>query len=271
MSSLLIVGTLWMACAADPDTDDSAANTMNDADSTGSPNIDDMQTTSSNDAGNEPGTESDSSGEAPVDDDTTGSNDDTDGSPAGDTDGSPDPSMSFFVTSTGSPDGGNLGGLDGADAICQGLADAVGADDKTWRAYLSTDTVNARERIGTGPWYNQAGQLVAQTVDELHADDTIFNGDPNLILDETGVNAPGNEHDVLTGSDPSGMALAGLNCDNWTSNDASLTENPQVGHSDIPGNPQFSPSWNSAHVSANCSATGLTERGGAGRLYCFAE
>jgi hypothetical protein len=183
-----------------------------------------------------------------------------------------DNEMSFFVTSVGSGEaGGNLGGLDGADATCERLAAAVGAGDKTWRAYLSTDTVNARDRIGDGPWFNQAGVLIASDVDELHADDTVFNGTPNLILDETGVVAPGPQHDILTGTLRDGTAAAGLNCANWTSNDAALTENPQVGHSDIPANPMFSPRWNEAHTSANCSQEGLAQRGGAGRLYCFAE
>jgi hypothetical protein len=183
-----------------------------------------------------------------------------------------DNEMSFFVTSEGSgADGGNLGGLDGADAICQGLAEAVDAGDKTWRAYLSTDTVAARDRIGSGPWYNQAGVLIAESVADLHAADTVFNGAPNLILDENGENAPGPEHDILTGTNADGTAAMGLNCANWTSSSADLTENPRVGHSDIPANTAFSPSWNAAHASANCSQAGLTLRGGAGRLYCFAE
>jgi hypothetical protein len=182
-----------------------------------------------------------------------------------------DTSMSFFVTSVGSgTNGGNLGGLDGADATCEQLAAAVGAGDKTWRAYLSTDTVNARERIGAGPWHNQAGTLIAESVADLHAADTVFNGAPNRILDENGQNAPGAQHDVLTGSNADGTTAAGLNCANWTSNAATLTENPRVGHSDIPANTMFSPSWNAAHASANCSQAGLTMRGGAGRLYCFA-
>jgi hypothetical protein len=179
--------------------------------------------------------------------------------------------MSFFVTSEGSGVlGGNLGGLEGADEICQGLADAAGAGDKTWRAYLSTDTVDAATRIGEGPWFNQAGVQIAASLDELHAAGTVFNGDPNLILDENGQNAPAAQHDILTGSNADGTAAVGLNCDNWTSDSADLTENPRVGHSDIPGNPMFSPSWNAAHEAANCSEDGLTQRGGNGRLYCFA-
>lgn len=182
-----------------------------------------------------------------------------------------DNEMSFFVTSEGSGElGGNLGGLEGADAICQRLAEAVGSN-RTWRAYLSTDTVDARDRIGDGPWFNQAGALIANDVEELHDENTVFNGNPNLILDENGVVAPVNEHDILTGTLADGTRAEGLNCNNWTSNDETLTQNPQVGHSDIPADPMFSPSWNSAHVSANCSQAGLTQRGGAGRLYCFAE
>jgi hypothetical protein len=179
--------------------------------------------------------------------------------------------MSFFVTSVGSgAAGGNLGGLEGADEMCQGLADAAGAGDKTWHAYLSTDTEDARDRIGSGPWFNQAGVQIAASLAELHAAGTVFNGSPNLILDENGVNAPGPEHDIPTGSNADGTAAVGLNCDNWTSSSAELTENPRVGHSDIPGDTRFSPSWNAAHESANCSQEGLTQRGGAGRLYCFA-
>lgn len=179
-------------------------------------------------------------------------------------------SLSFFVTSRGSGEaGGNLGGLEGADAMCQELAEAAGAGDRTWRAYLSTDTVDAISRIGAGPWFNAEGVEVASDIDDLVANG-ISNGDPQLILDETGEPAPANEHDILTGTDEDGTAAVGLNCDNWTSNSADLTENPRVGHSDIPGNPMFSPSWNAAHVSANCSEEGLRARGGAGRLYCFA-
>jgi hypothetical protein len=181
------------------------------------------------------------------------------------------PSLSFFVTSRGSgANGGNLGGLDGADQMCEMLASAVGAGSRTWRAYLSTDTVDAITRIGDGPWYNQAGTEVAGDVADLLANG-VSNGNPQLIVDETGAAAPGPEHDILTGTLADGTKATGLNCGNWTSNSAELTEQPQVGHSDIPGNPMFSPSWNAAHVSANCSQAGLTMRGGAGRLYCFAS
>jgi hypothetical protein len=176
--------------------------------------------------------------------------------------------MDFLCGGSGA-NGGNLGGLDGADAVCERLATAVGAGSRTWRAYLSTDTVDAISRIGDGPWYNQALTEVASSVADLLAEG-ISNGDPQLILDETGTPAPANQHDILTGTLENGTKAPGLNCANWTSNSADLTEQPQVGHSDIPGNPMFSPSWNAAHVSANCSQQGLTMRGGAGRLYCFA-
>lgn len=178
--------------------------------------------------------------------------------------------MSFFVTSAGSgADGGNLGGLSGADARCQAFAAAVSAGGKTWHAYLSTSTVNARDRIGSGPWFNQAGEQIAASVAALHTDG-LSNGDPQHILDETGTPAPGNQHDILTGSLPDGTISGTLTCADWTSNSDTLTMNPQVGHSDIPGDPMFSPSWNSAHTSANCSQAGLVMFGGAGRLYCFA-
>jgi hypothetical protein len=183
------------------------------------------------------------------------------------------PQMSFFVTSEGSgEDGGNIGGLSGADARCEELAQAAGAGDKTWQAYLSTsgdDGENARDRIGAGPWYNYMGQMIAEDVEQLHDAANIINGDPQLVLDENGTPAPVNEHDIFTGSDADGNAT-GANCENFTSNSAELTEQPQVGHSDIPGNTMFSPSWNAAHTGANCSAAGIVMRGGAGRLYCFA-
>jgi len=181
--------------------------------------------------------------------------------------------MSFFVSSTGSgADGGNLGGLSGADARCQAFAAAVGAGSKTWHAYLSTSTENARDRIGSGPWFNQAGEQIADSVEDLHptSGTGLSNGNPQHIVDETGTPAPGNQHDILTGSLADGTIAAGLTCTDWTSNSDTLTGQPRVGHSDIPGNPDFSPSWNSAHVAGNCSQAGLVSTGGAGRLYCFA-
>jgi hypothetical protein len=182
--------------------------------------------------------------------------------------------LSFFVTSTGSGDaGGNVGGLDGADAKCQDLAEAVGSA-RTWRAYLSTTEENAVDRIGEGPWFNADGVLVATDLESLHT--AGLPREPvNLVLDENGDAVPANQHDILTGSNEDGELLvagdAGLadNCNDWTSNSAD-PPGARVGHSDIP-DPMFSPSWNSAHTTAGCSAALLQMVGGAGRLYCFAE
>jgi hypothetical protein len=175
--------------------------------------------------------------------------------------------FTFFVTSQGSGAlGGNLGGLSGADAICQALADAAGAGNATWHAYLSTSDENARDRIGTGPWVNAAGDTIAADVDALHADG-LSNGMPQHALDEYAMPVPSAEHDILTGSLEDGT-LEGSSCADWTSD--SSNDTARVGHSDIPSNPQFSPSWNSAHDSAGCSETDLIDTGGAGRLYCFA-
>jgi hypothetical protein len=190
--------------------------------------------------------------------------------------------MSFFVTSVPIGDGGNLGGLAGADAHCQKLAAAVGAGNRTWRAYLSqtqagdTPAVNARARIGTGPWYNAKGQLVAANVADLHGDNQ---RDRNNIRKPTALNEKGgmvsgvgdtpNQHDILTGSDSTGRALVGsaavTTCNNWTSNS---TGNAVVGHHDRLGGANTS--WNAAHSSAGCSQEALVKTGGAGLLYCFA-
>jgi hypothetical protein len=176
--------------------------------------------------------------------------------------------LSFFVTSVGSGDaGGDLGGLEGADAMCQALADAVGEGARTWQAYLSTSTVDARDRIGEGPWYNAAGEMIAADVEALHTDG-LSNGDPQHALDENGETVPGQEHDILTGSQEDGTLLADATCDDWTSNGGG--DVAQVGHSDIPMNPMFSPSWNSAHDTPGCGPDDLEQTGGAGRLYCFA-
>ena len=176
----------------------------------------------------------------------------------------------FFVTSSGSGSG-DLGGLAGADQRCQQLAKATGAGNRTWRAYLSTTGpggVNARDRIGMGPWYNTKGALIAQNLAELHTDKANINND--TALDEQGrpINAQGapNRHDVLTGSTAAGMATD-MTCNNWTSSgEGSAT----VGHHDRltfgkPGSP-----WNSAHPSKGCSAQNLVATGGAGLFYCFA-
>lgn len=184
--------------------------------------------------------------------------------------------MGFFVTSEGSTTGGNLGGLPGADERCQNLAQAAGAGDKTWHAYLSVDedgngnAVNAMDRIGAGPWMNFNGDVIATDIANLLDDDNIFNGTPNKMLTELGESVPANEHDIFTGTKADGTVAPGLNCENWTSDSADLTENPQVGHSDIPGDTMYSPLWDEAHTSASCNQDDLAARGGAGRLYCFA-
>jgi hypothetical protein len=198
--------------------------------------------------------------------------------------------MSFFVTSA-VPGTGNLGGLAGADKICQDLATAAGST-KTFHAYLSTQpvaaqgttpaqpAVNARDRIGNGPWYNSKGVLVARTVADLHGD---LDRDRNYInklasLDEKGNQIPGfeapqgtNQHDILTGSDSYGRAFpAGqdMTCNNWTSADVGPNAGAMLGHTDRLGGANTS--WNSAHRSAGCDAPGIIRTGGNGRLYCFA-
>ena len=180
--------------------------------------------------------------------------------------------MSFFVTSTGSGSGGNLGGLAGADKHCQALAAKAGAGNRTWRAYLSTTgqgSVNARDRIGSGPWYNAKGVLIASNVAELHSDKANINND--TALDEQGrpINAQGapNRHDILTGSTPDGRATE-MTCQNWTS--SASEHSSMLGHHDRltfgkPGSP-----WNAAHASKGCSQENLVATGGAGLIYCFA-
>lgn len=204
-----------------------------------------------------------SSTTGPADTGTTVGSEGSSGSTSGVT---PCVGMSFFATSVGSgANGGNLGGLDGADATCQSLAEAVEQGDCTWRAYLSTSTENARDRIGTGPWENSAGDVIAADVDALH-DDGLSNGNPQHVLDENGVEVPAQEHDILTGSQEDGTLLADATCSDWTS--SAEGDGAHVGHSDIPVN--FSPSWNSAHTVDGCSAENLDSTNGAGRLYCFA-
>jgi len=177
--------------------------------------------------------------------------------------------MSFFVTSNGSGNGGNLGGLDGADRICQNLAEGAGHGNRTWRAYLSTQgasAVNARDRIGPGPWFNADGARIAATVDELHSSAnrlSVF-----TALDERGNRIPGsgyspNRHDILTGSRPDGTAYpAGedMTCNNWTSNGDGKA---RLGHHDYAA-------WNSTHDSRGCSQPALIGTGGDGLFYCFA-
>jgi hypothetical protein len=179
--------------------------------------------------------------------------------------------MTFFVSSTGSGMGGNLGGLAGADKLCQGLAAKAGAGNRTWRAYLSTSMpdANARDRIGKGPWQNAKGVTIAANLDELHTDKANINND--TALDEMGrqINPPGapNRHDILTGSTVDGKATT-MTCNNWTS--SASDSSAMLGHHDRltfgkPGSP-----WNSAHPSKGCSQENLVATGGAGLVYCFA-
>jgi len=188
------------------------------------------------------------------------------------------PNMSFFITSAGSGNGANLGGLSGADAICQQRAAAVGAGNKTWRAYLSTSAtggqpaVNARDRIGRGPWQNAKGVVVAQNIDDLHSDNNKLGKENSLTEKGAVVNGRGdnpNTHDMLTGSGLDGKALSGdVTCNNWTS---SGTGSAQLGHHDKQGGGQNPNSWNSAHASSGCSQANLVSTGGAGLFYCFAQ
>ena len=195
--------------------------------------------------------------------------------------------MSFFVTSVGSGNGADLGGLAGADAHCQKLAAAAGAGNRTWRAYLSVPgsfpnqsnpqgvaSVNARDRIGQGPWYNAKGQLIARDLAHLHNGNLISK---QTALDERGNVVKGrgdqpNEHDILTGSRADGTAFApqtDTTCKAWTS---STDGSAIVGHHDrigpLPEN--WAKSWNFSHQSAGCSQEALVRTGGSGRLYCFA-
>jgi len=177
--------------------------------------------------------------------------------------------MSFFVTSQGSGNGGDLGGLAGADEICQDLAESVDQGNLTWRAYLSTqgeNAVNARDRIGPGPWFNPNGYRVGADIDSLH--DLNHRVSAETALDERGRVIPGtfavpNRHDILTGSTPDGMAYPSgedMTCNNWTSSDDGKA---RVGHHDFAA-------WASAHDSRGCSAEALPLSGGDGLLYCFA-
>ena len=195
----------------------------------------------------------------------------------------PQSGAGFFVTSKGGGNGADLGGLAGADKHCQALATAAGLGDKSWRAYLSTQAaggtpaVNAKDRIGTGPWKNVKGVVIATNVDELHANNNLTK---QTALTESGavVNGRGdtpNQHDVLTGTQPNGTAFTVTDdktCGNWTkSGDGSAI----VGHIDRNGLPQdpieVRTSWNSSHGSAGCSDAALVKTGGAGLLYCFAS
>jgi hypothetical protein len=192
---------------------------------------------------------------------------------------SPAANMSFFVTSS-NPKGGNLGGLAGADQACQSLAQAAGAGRRTWHAYLSSSTVDAKTRIGNGPWYNFKGELIAQNVADLHtADKNKLSGTtsltekgttPNYLAMVDGKAAPAAQplqHDILTGTNEDGTKNADT-CKDWTVADGSAKA--MLGHADRLGrNPGVNP-WNASHPSQGCGLEQLAPTGGAGLLYCFA-
>jgi hypothetical protein len=192
--------------------------------------------------------------------------------------------MTFFITSVGSGKGGNLGGIAGADAHCQTLAAAAGAGGKTWRAYLSSATnaanpsatVNARDRIGAGPWKNSKGVVIATSVDDLHSENVKINR--ANALNEKGLpikmrgDTP-NEHDILTGSDMQGRAFPGnlnLTCNNWTSDNFGKA---MLGHADREGiaDTVFQRNPIASHMSRGCSQPDLVATGGGGLFYCFAQ
>lgn len=196
----------------------------------------------------------------------------------------PQQPMSFFITSTGSGKGADLGGLAGADRICQDRAASVGGGNKTWHAYLSTSAasgqaaVNARDRIGSGPWYGPKGAMIAKSVGDLHGDTLDAARLGNNLTKATAFTEKGdpvkgfgdqpNQHDILTGSQPNGTAFpdgADHTCQNWTSSGMGTA---QLGHFDRTGGGNTS--WNSAHPSRGCSQDNLVSTGGAGLLYCFA-
>ena len=193
---------------------------------------------------------------------------------------SPAANMSFFVTSANAK-GGNLGGLAGADQVCQSLAKTAGAGGKTWRAYLSTSTVDAKSRIGRGPWYNFKGELMAQNVADLHtADKNKISGTTALtekgtIPNYLAVNAQGQaapaaqplQHDILTGTNEDGTKNADT-CKDWTNGNADAKT--MLGHADRLGRNAGVNSWNAIHASQGCGLEQLAPTGGAGLIYCFA-
>ena len=228
--------------------------------------------------------------------------------------GSPEHPMTFFITSAGMGDGGNFGGLKGADAYCQLLASRVGAGNKTWHAYLSTQdrpgqpAINARDRIGTGPWYNAYGEMIARDLAHLHGDTLQLARLGNNITKLTNLTEKGqivyglgdfpdpqdgtieyvsktiysNRHEVVTGSKPDGRAYTGTSvdytCNNYTSNEAGTSGQAvrrngmgaamQVGMSDRNGGGNGS--WNSAHSTGGCSQADVVRTHGQGKFYCFA-
>jgi len=191
-----------------------------------------------------------------------------------------DSAMSFFLTSKGPGDGANLGSLAGADAHCQALAESAGAGGRTWRAYLSTSgtdgkaVVNARDRIGTGPWASANGVQVASGIDDLHSDANKLGKDNSISESGDVINGRGdspNRHDILTGSNLDGTAFsdaADHTCQDWTYSGSEGSA--QVGHHDRQGGGANPTSWNAAHGSRGCSQSDLQGTGGDGLYYCFA-
>ena len=189
------------------------------------------------------------------------------------------PNMSFFITSAGPGNGGKLGGLAGADRHCQNLAAAAGAGNRTWRAYLSAEAsggkpaVNARDRIGHGPWHNAKGVMIARNLAELHGAANKIGKQAGLSEKATTINGRGdrpNMHDILTGSSADGKVVAGRTCRNWTS--SSPDDRGFVGHHDRRGLRDDAPSksWNASHPSRGCGQDNLRRSGGNGFFYCFA-
>ena len=189
------------------------------------------------------------------------------------------PVLTFFITSAGSGKGADLGGLEGADKICQTLAEAAGSKNVQWHAYLSTipangkPAVDARDRIGKGPWYNAKGVKVADNVADLHSDNNKLSKENSLTEKGAVVNGRGdtpNMHDILTGSTLEGTVYIGegyTNCDNWTA--SGEAGGARVGHHDRQGGGENPTSWNSAHTSRGCSQANLVATGGNGFFYCF--
>jgi hypothetical protein len=190
----------------------------------------------------------------------------------------PAPNMSFFVSSS-NPKGGNLGGLTGADAVCQSLARAAGAGNKTWHAYLSTSTVDAKSRIGNGPWFNFKGEQIARNVADLHSANNKISAETALTEKGTKpVYLSGNppappagqqlQHDIMTGSKEDGTKDADT-CKDWTAGDASAKA--MLGHADRLGRTAGVNSWNATHASQGCGMEQLQPTGSTGLIYCFAN
>ena len=255
--SLLLIGTLATGCSSSDDDSQAPTDDTNIAEATGD---------------GEDGNEGDDGIIVEESDELPGGSTTAES----DTDIVPDPSMVFFLTSSGPGDGGNLGGLAGADVHCATLAEAAGVTDREWRAYLSTtgvDGINAIDRIGEGPWFNANGVEVASSVENLLSDDNNINKE--TAISELGqvINGLGddpNRHDILTGTELNGLASTGTEdttCSNWTSNDEGSAI---VGHHDRDGGGANPMSWSTAHGSNGCSQSDLQSTGGDGLFYCFA-